>query len=263
MEFKKIDDAVLHTGDVGRPDGPPIVFANSLGTDFRIWGRVIARLADRYRCITFDKRGHGLSDLGTAGISIPRLADDALGVMDSYGVERAVIIGVSIGGLICQGVHHRAPERTAGLVVCDSAAKIGTEEMWQERIDKIAEGGLEAMADPILERWFPPAFHRDRAVELAGYRNMLLRTTVEGYLGCCRAIQAADMRQEAPAITAPTLVICGAEDGATPPALVSEFARSVPGARYEELAGVGHLPSIDEPDKVADLIEGFLAGIDY
>lgn len=256
--FVDMDGCVLHVRQDGPTDGPALLFANSLGTDLRIWDPVVEALEDRWHCIRMDKRGHGLSALGAAPITIERYAADALGVMDHLGVDRAVMIGVSIGGLITQASYAARPGAFAGLMMCDTAAKIGAADLWQQRINMVHTDGLEAMADTVLERWFAPVFHRDRAVDLAGYRQMLTRTPADGYAAACAALRDADYTAKAAAIEVPCVVICGAEDGATTPQVVSAFAASVPTARYVELPDVGHLPSIEAPDAVVSELKTLL-----
>jgi 3-oxoadipate enol-lactonase len=133
----------------------------------------------------------------------------------------------------------------------DTAHKIGTPQMWAERIAAIHAGGIGSIADSILARWFSPACHRERAAELAGWRNMLCRTPVEGYVGCCAAIRDADLTAAARSLTVPTLCMVGDMDGSTPPSLVAELAALVPGARLATIAGAGHLPCVEQPEAVA------------
>ncbi|MEQ8585698.1 MAG: 3-oxoadipate enol-lactonase [Thalassobaculaceae bacterium] len=261
--FVDIDGCALHVRVDGPADGPALLFSNSLGTDLRIWDSVVESLGDRWRCIRMDKRGHGLSALGEAPITIDRFADDALGVLDHFGVERAVMVGVSIGGLITQATYAARPDAFAGLMMCDTAARIGTADTWQQRIDMVASDGLDAMADTVLQRWFAPAFHRDRPVDLAGYRQMLTRTPAAGYAAACAAIRDADLTARASAIAVPCVVICGAEDGATTPDVVSAFAASIPTARYVELPDVGHLPSLEAPDAVVSHLLALLKEVNH
>lgn len=261
--FVEIDGCVLHIREDGPAHGPAILFSNSLGTDLRIWDAVVDAVSDRWRCIRMDKRGHGLSELGDAPISIERYAADALGVLDHLGIRRAAMVGVSIGGMITQASYAARPEAFAGLMMCDTAAKIGAPDMWQQRIDMVTTGGLDAMADNILERWFAPAFHRDRPVDLIGYRQMLIRTPADGYAAACAAIRDADLTAKAPAIKIPSVVVCGADDGATTPEVVSAFAAALPNARYVELPDVGHLPGIEAPDAVVSHLETLLREVNH
>jgi len=141
----------------------------------------------------------------------------------------------------------------------DTAHKIGTAAMWSERIDAIRAGGIGSIADAILSRWFSASFHRDRPDELAGWRNMLTRTPLEGYLACCAAIRDADLTAAVRTVAVPTLCMVGDQDGSTPPDLVAELAQLIPNGQLVTIAGGGHLPCVEQPDVVAAAILDFLA----
>jgi 3-oxoadipate enol-lactonase len=254
MRFVKANGLVIHTLDQGRRDGPPLVFINSLGTDFRIWNEVAEILAPNFRIIAYDKRGHGLSESGPDKNDIADHAGDLAALLDSVGVERATIVGLSIGGMIAQEFYRKRPERVSALVLCDTAAKIGTEEVWDQRIAQVERGGIEAIADSVLERWFTAHFRTTRSPELTGMRAMLTRTPRQGYLAACGALKRADLRQYAERIQAPTLCLVGDEDGSTPVALVRETSALIPGSRFEIIEGAGHLPNVEKPKIVARLV---------
>jgi 3-oxoadipate enol-lactonase len=251
MKFVKANGLVIHHLDQGRRDGPPLVFINSLGTDFRIWNEVAEILAPDFRILTYDKRGHGLSEFGPDKNDMADYARDLAALLDVVGVGRATIVGLSIGGLIAQELYRQSSERVAALVLCDTAAKIGTDEVWDQRIDLAERGGIEALADAVMERWFTAHFRATRSTELAGMRAMLTRTPKQGYLAACGALKRADLRPYAGRIQAPTLCLVGDEDGSTPPALVEETAALIPGSRFEIIEGAGHLPNVEKPEVVA------------
>jgi 3-oxoadipate enol-lactonase len=255
MPFARLNDAVIHYADEGPRDAPALVFANSLGTDFRIWDGVVAALVGRFRIVRADKRGHGLSSLPAGAPLMGEYAKDVVGLMNALGVARATLVGVSMGGVIAQELHRLHPSRVGALVLMDTAAKIGTDETWDSRMAAVREGGIAAIAEPILQRWFSANFRAQRADEFEGYRAMLVRQPVDGYLAACGALKAADLRNHAPKIDVPTLCLVGDEDGSTPPPLVEATAKLIPHARFEVIAGAGHLPSIERPDFVASLIE--------
>jgi 3-oxoadipate enol-lactonase len=254
MKFVQANGLVIHFSDHGRRDAPPLVFINSLGTDFRIWTEVAGILAPDFRIVLYDKRGHGLSASGPDKNDMADYAHDLAALLDSVGVDRATIVGLSIGGMIAQELYRQRPERVAALVLCDTAAKIGTDESWDQRIAEVESGGVEAIADAVLERWFTADFHSQRPAELAGMRAMLTRTPIEGYLAACGALKRADLRPYAGRIKAPTLCLVGDQDGSTPVSLVKETAALIPASQFEVIEGAGHLPNVEKPRIVADWI---------
>lgn len=254
------DNIVLHLREDGPRDGVPVLFANSLGTDLRVWDAVLPLLPDGLRLIRYDKRGHGLSDAPSGPYSMDELVADAAAVLDELGVTKAVVVGLSIGGMIAQGLAHARPDLVRGIVLMDTAARIGPAQMWRDRIQTVQESGIKVLADGVMARWFAPAFHRDRASELALWRNMLCRTTAEGYAGCCAAIAGADLTDTTRALDLPAMVMVGSEDGATSPELVQATA-ALMGAPFHLIDGAGHLPCVEAPAPVAALIATFLKEI--
>lgn len=248
---------VLHVADEGPKEAPALVFSNSLGTDFRIWDRLISLLPKGFRIIRYDKRGHGLSECTTAPYSIDDHTLDLAGLLDALDVKQAIVVGLSVGGMIAQALAGARPDLVRGLVLCDTAHKIGPPDIWQTRIEAINKGGIASIADGILERWFSAAFHEQRPDELEIWRAMLCRTPSDGYLGTAYAIRDADLTTIAERLTLPTLCIVGSEDGATTPALVKSTADLI-GADFIEIQGAGHLPCIEAPDDMAGIISEFL-----
>jgi 3-oxoadipate enol-lactonase len=254
MKFVQANGLVIHYLDHGRRDATPLVFINSLGTDFRIWTEVARILAPDFRIVLYDKRGHGLSESGPDKNDMGDYARDLAALLDSVGVGRATIVGLSIGGTIAQEFYRQRPERVGALVLCDTAAKIGSDESWDQRIAEVERGGVEAIADSVLERWFTADFRAKRAAELAGIRAMLTRTPKQGYLAACGALKRADLRPYAGRIEAPTLCLVGDQDGSTPVSLVKETAALIPASRFEVIEGAGHLPNVEKPRIVAELV---------
>jgi 3-oxoadipate enol-lactonase len=254
MRFVKANGLVIHFSHQGRRDASPLVFINSLGTDFRIWTEVAEILAPDFRILLYDKRGHGLSESGPDNNDMADYARDLVGLLDVLGVGRATIVGLSIGGMIAQELYRQHPDRIAALVLCDTAAKIGTDESWDQRIAEVERGGIESTADAVLERWFTAEFRAKRSTELAGMRAVLTRTPKQGYLAACGALKRADLRPYAGRINAPTLCLVGDQDGSTPVSLVKETAALIPGSRFEVIEGAGHLPNVEKPKIVAGLV---------
>ena len=254
MRFVRANGLVHAYRDEGRRDGPTLVFINALGADLRIWDDVAAILAPDFRVVRYDKRGHGLSELGPDRCDMADYARDLSSLLDALGIARATIVGLSIGGVIAQELYRQRPELFAALVLSDTAAKIGTDPSWDARIADIERGGIEAIADSILERWFTGDFRANRKDELAGWRVMLTRTPKPGYLAACGALKRADLRPYAGTIRTATLCLVGEEDGSTPAPLVRETAGLIDAARFEIIPEAGHVPNIERPEDFAALV---------
>lgn len=239
----------------GPRDGAPVVFANSLGTDFRTWDRVVAALPE-CRVLRYDKRGHGLSDDPDDGWNMQELVGDAGALMDHFDMRDACFVGLSVGGLIAQGLAAERPDLVRIMVLCDTAARIGNDAQWNDRIEAVRRGGIIALADGILERWFASAFFADES--FAMWRNMLIRQSDEGYARVCAAIRDTDLLESTARLRLPTLAVVGSEDGATPPDLVRETAALIPGSDFRIIRGAGHLPCVEAPEALARLLREFL-----
>ena len=260
MQFARLNDVTLHYQMIGAPSATPLmVFVNSLGTDFRIWRDVIVRLAGEFSILLYDLRGHGLSDVGETPYSMDDHVDDLASLLDHVGAGKTIICGVSVGGQIAQGLYQSRPDLVRALILCDTAAKIGDADFWNARIAAIEKNGIAGIADGLLERWFAPSFRRRGNFEFEGYRNMLIRQPVAGYIATCAALREADFTAAARQITVPTICVVGEADASTPPALVAAFAKLIPGARYEVIKGAGHLPCVEQPAALVAIIRAFIA----
>ncbi len=189
------------------------------------------------------------------------LVRDAERFLDALGVRDCVFVGLSIGGMIAQGLAVKRLDQVRALVLSNTATKIGTPPIWAERIATIRAHGIEAIADATMERWFSAPFRA--GAEVAAWRNMLTRQPVEGYLGCASAVAGADFIAPTSGLTLPTLAIAGSEDGSTPPDLVRELAEVIKGARFELVRGAGHLPPVEKPAEYAQALRSFLAAIGH
>ena len=244
----------LHCRDDGA--GRAILFCNALGTDLRLWDAIVPRLPAGWRAIRFDTRGHGLSDAPPPPYGMGALVRDAERVLEALEVASAVVVGCSLGGMVAQGLAVKRPDLVRALVLSNTAARIGTAGMWHERIVAVQAGGVAALAEATLARWFPPAFHA--TPQIAAWRNMLVRTPAGGYIGCAAAIAGTDFYTPLSGLTLPVLAIAGSADGSTPPDLVRETAALVAGARFELIRGAGHLPMVDRPEAYAAVLNPFL-----
>lgn len=263
MQFANVNGVTLHYQVISAPeDKPTLVFSNSLGTDFRIWRDVIVRLVGDCSIVLYDKRGHGLSDVGTSPYKIDDHANDLAGLLDHLGVSNAVICGLSVGGLIAQGLLYLRPDLVSALILCCTGAKIGTEESWNTRIQQVSEHGTEPLSDQIMKMWFTEKFNTDNAQEVQGFKNMVNRTPTAGYVGTCVALRDADLRPAATQIKVPTICISGDQDGSTPPALLLETAKMIPDARYEMIKGAAHIPCVEQPEILVEIMKAFLKDAD-
>lgn len=258
MAFVRINDVLLHYRLHGQAGRPVIVLVNSLGTDARIWDDVIEILSSSYRIVSYDKRGHGLSDAPQGEYSLADHVADLAGLLDDLGVERVALAGVSVGGLIAQGFALHHPERLCALVLCDTAPKLGDADLWNERIAAVRGDGLPAIAQAVMERWFSAQFVKNEPDALSGWRSLFLRADPAGYCGTCATLRDTDLTDRVGTIACPTLVVVGEDDLSTPPELVRAGAAAIPGARFEIIAGAGHIPMIEQPEKLASLIANFL-----
>lgn len=256
MHIADLGEVRLHYREDGDPDGAPIVFANSLGTDLRLWDKIVPLLPAGLRIIRYDKRGHGLSSCPPAPYSMGSLITDAERLLDHLEVRNAVFVGLSIGGMIAQGLAVKRMDQVRAMVISNTAAKIGTPEMWRERIVACEAAGIDSLADAVMERWFARAFRE--TAELEAWRNMLVRQPLHGYIGCSAAIAGSDFYTTTASLTLPTLAIAGSDDGSTPPDLVRETAELVKGSKFALIRGAGHLPCVEKPDEYASLLNSFL-----
>jgi len=256
MNVQHLGSTALHWREDGDPMGVAVVFANSLGTDLRLWDKIVPLLCPGLRLIRFDKRGHGLSSCPPAPYAMDDLVDDTEALLGALKVDTCVFVGLSIGGMIGQSLAARRKDLVRALVLSNTAARMGTPEMWETRIKSIETGGIKAISDAVLERWFAPAFRKTE--EFAAWRAMLERTPVDGYVGCCHAIATTDLTATTRTLTLPTLGIAGAEDGASPPELVAATTNLMKNARLHEIEGAGHLPCVEKPEEFAAVLNSFL-----
>ncbi len=260
MQFASINDIVVHY-DFQRVTGekPVLVFINSLGTDFRIWNEVRMRLNNDASTLVYDKRGHGLSDIGNTPYTIELLASDLIDLLDRLSIKRAIICGLSVGGLIAQGVYAARPDLVTGLILSNTAHKIGTAEMWNARIAAIQQDGLVSILDATMPRWFTPVYRRPDNPAYRAYCNMFVRQPLDGYAATCAALREADLTEVAKNVSVPTLCLVGDQDGSTPPTLVRELANLIPEADFAEIAASGHIPCIEQPDAYVSLLRNFIS----
>ncbi len=258
MYIADLDGIRLHYRIDGDPDGAPVVFSNSLGTDLRLWDKVIARLPQTgLKFIRYDTRGHGLSECPAPPYGMGSLVRDVEQLMDQLDIRDAVFVGLSIGGMIAQGLAAKRLDLVRAMVLSNTAARIATRAIWDQRIADVAAGGIETLADATMIRWFTPAFRK--TAEFTAWRNMLTRTPADGYIGCSQAIAGTDFYTTTAALRLPTLGIAGSEDGSTPPDLVRETVDLVPGSQFHLIRKAGHLPCVEASEEYARVLSDFIA----
>jgi 3-oxoadipate enol-lactonase len=255
-----LDDLRLNTKITGPADGPPLVLIHALGTDLSIWNPLIAALP-RHRILRFDLRGHGGSDVPAAPYKMGTLIRDTERLMDHFAMQEAVVLGLSIGGLIAQGLAVKRLDLVRGLILSNTAARIGTAAQWQDRIATARAGGLAALADATMERWFGRQWRDNPA--MPALRKLFEATPLDGWCGCADAIAGTDFYETTATLRLPTLAIAGTKDGSTPPDLVRETAALIPGHQFRLIHGAGHIAIADRPEEYVQAVIAFLGGIGH
>lgn len=251
----------LHYTMDGPEDGPVLVLGASLGTPGEIWAPQLPALSGRYRVVRYDHRGHGGSPAPPGPYTLDELGGDLLALLDTVGAGRVRLAGLSLGAMLAAWVAARAPERVERLALLACSPRFGTAQTWTEREATVRAEGVAAVADGALERWFPPGYAGSHAGTVAWVRRLLLTTGTEGYAACCAALAGADLTPALPQITAPTLVVAGAEDPASPPAHAQALAAGISGpTRVEVVPGAAHLVGVAAPEAVNRLLLDFLEG---
>jgi 3-oxoadipate enol-lactonase len=261
VEIAVVGGLRMHFADTGPRDAAPVVFLNPLGTDLRLWDRLLPLMPPGLRLVRMDTRGHGLTEAPAGAYAMGQLVGDAERLLDHLGVADAVMVGIDLGGLVAQGLAVKRHDLVRALVLSGTAARIGTAAQWQSSAEMVRARGLDAVADAVLEGWLP---RRARgSADAALCRAMLLAQPAEGYAGCCAAIGGTDFYTTTAALTVPVLALAGSEDRATPSDLVRETTGLVRGARFRLLRGAGHLPCLDRPEAFAAALAEFLREVGH
>ena len=244
----------LHHQISGPGDAPALLMGASLGTTLKMWDSQLP-LAERLRLVRFDHRGHGASPVPPPPYEIADLGRDVLALMDSLGFERASYCGTSIGGMAGMWLGANAPERIETLVLICTSAHMPPASAWRERAAAVLESGSpEVVADGVVERWLTPDYAAEHPEVRADLRAMLAATDAVGYAACCGAIERMDLREQLPGITAPTLVVSGSDDPATPLEHQRLIAAAIPGARHEIVGPAAHMAAVQQPEAINRLI---------
>ena len=257
MPFLEANGAQMHYELSGPVSAPVLVFSNSLGTNIKMWTPQVEALGERYRILRYDTRGHGQSVVTPGPYRISQLADDLLGLLDRLGIEKVSFCGLSMGGMIGMTLALRVPERVGKVVLCCTAPKLGSGEIWNARITGVQKGGMAAVTDAVLERWYTPTFRAAAPAQIQETKHMLLTTPPEGYVANCEAIRDEDLRERIAGIRIPTLILMGKYDPVVPLADGRFMAERICGAKYVELPAA-HLANIEASDVFTKELASFL-----
>lgn len=261
MHFTQSGDGTrLAFADEGPTRGAAIIFAHSVGCDHSLWDQQAGRFGKTFRVIRPDARGHGRSDAPNGPYCVEQLAADILAVADTLAIDRFHLCGLSLGGTVGQWLAINAPDRLRSLVLCDTAARLGTAEGWQQRIDAALQNGMAPQADTAMTRFFSDAFRARDPATVERFRKTYIATSAEGFAGCCAVLRDCDFTDRLSEIAIPTTVITGLYDVPTPPSDAELLAARIPGARLE-LLDTGHISAVEAPDAFNAAIERHLLAL--
>ncbi|WP_165949758.1 3-oxoadipate enol-lactonase [Micromonospora sp. KC207] len=244
----------LHLAVDGPADAPVLLLGSSLGTSCAMWEPQVPALAERFRVIRYDHLGHGRSAAPAGPYTLDLLGRELLRTLDALDLPWVHYAGLSLGGMVGMWLAAHAPDRVRRLALLCTSASLGPPEQWRERAATVRAAGLPAIADAVVARWFTPAFAATRPDVVAGYRAMLTATSPVGYAACCEAIAAMDLRGDLGRVGAPTLVVAGADDPATPVEHARQIAGRIPGARLAVVGAAAHLANVEQPERVCRLL---------
>ncbi len=259
MPYADLAEARLRYRFDGPEERPVLVLSHSLGADMAMWDDVVPALAEQYRVLRYDMRGHGKSSAPPGPYALTDLGKDVLALLDELGLQRCFFCGLSLGGMIGIWLGAHAPERVGKLILANTAARIGTREGWNLRIERVLAEGMESVADEVLERWFTPQFREANPARVDAMRRTLMTTSAEGYAHCCAAIRDMDLTARLHAIQTLSLVVGGTFDVATPPAAGRLLAQSMQRASYVELQAA-HIAAVEQADEFSRTVLKFLGG---
>jgi 3-oxoadipate enol-lactonase len=257
MPYATLPDAKIHYDFTGPANAQVVVFSNGLGTTMRMWDAQVEAFSKHFRVLRTDTRGHGQSSATPGPYSIEQLGRDVLHVLDSLQIDRAYFCGLSMGGMIGMWLGKNAPQRFHKIVLCNTAARIGTAESWDTRIETVERGGMKAVSTGGVERWLSANYRAKHPAETQALLAMMESANVAGYTACRAALREADFRNDVAQISVPCLAVAGTHDPTCVPADLQFLAKTIPGASYVEL-DAAHGSSIEAPEEFNRQVLQFL-----
>jgi 3-oxoadipate enol-lactonase len=248
----------LEYSDSGPDSKPVTLLIHSLGTDRTMWRAQHDLLRAGRRVIAVDLPGHGGSLAGPGPYAIEDLGDDMLGVLRAARVDTFEVVGVSLGGLIGLWMAANLPDRVEALIAANTSSRLGSPELWAERIEAVERGGMDSIRESVVRRFFAADFETESPGEFDRFSEIFSATDPEGYAGCCAALRDADLTREVGAIACPTLIVGGDQDIATPPDHQRRLHETISGSRLEIISGAGHLSNVDRPGRFNQVLQEFL-----
>jgi 3-oxoadipate enol-lactonase len=251
------DNCPIHIEIEGRPGAPVLMLSNSLGTNLNMWNDQAPEFAKHFRLVRYDRRGHGRSGVPQGPYSMERLGRDVISILDELGIKKTNWCGLSMGGMVGQWLGANAPDRIGRLVLSNTTSYYVDKAPWYDRIKFVQEKGLDALVDTNMARWFTESFRKRAPEALMRMKEMFVATKVPGYVACCEAIATMDFRASNPRITAPTLVIVGTKDAATPPSAGEAIAAQVKSTKFVSFEAA-HMANVEQPKQYTETILNFL-----
>jgi len=242
----------------GRQGAPAVIFSNSLGTDHRLWDAQVEAVRDRYSVIRYEACGHGESDPPRGPVTIEKLGTDVIALLDHVDIQRAVVCGCSLGGVIALWMSACRRDRVAGAVLANTGAKVGTMEGWTARIAAVRAGGTAAVRDVVVGRFLTPEFRAANPAVLQRVNGMFEATDRLGYIAACEALRDTDLRPVAPTVRVPTLIVGSDRDESTPLALSHELHAAIADSELVVIKGAAHLSHVEQPDAFNASLVSFL-----
>lgn len=251
------NDAQINYQTFGDATKPALIFSNSLGTNFKMWQAQIDFFQQDFFVICYDTRGHGASSAPQGPYSIDQLGQDVVNLLDHLNVEKAAFCGISMGGLTGQWLAIHRPERFNQVVVCNTAAKIGQEQAWNDRAALVREQGLQPIASTAASRWFTEPFIQSNATVVNNLQNDLAAGSAEGYASCCEALAKADVREQLKDITVPVLVVAGQQDPVTTVVDGQFMVERIANSQLFEI-NASHISNVELPNEFNQAVKQFI-----